>query len=151
MSEERQKIQFELAFPAAQRSEAPGTVEGGTESLAAKRGTESPAATERLMEEVVEGEKLKEALRRVKANKGSPGVDGMTVHDLPGHLKEHGPTLREQLLRGTYKPQPVRRVEIAKPDGGDAPVGHSDGAGSVHPAGGDAGAARQVGPNVLRA
>jgi RNA-directed DNA polymerase len=123
MSEERQKIQYELAFPATQRSEAPGIVAGGTEALAAKRGTESPAETERLMEEVVEGENLKEALRRVKANKGSPGVDGMTVHDLPGHLQQHGPTLREQLLRGTYKPQPVRRVEIPKPDGGMRKLG----------------------------
>jgi RNA-directed DNA polymerase len=123
MSEERQKIQYELAFPAAQRSEAPGIVVGGTESLAAKRGTENPAGTERLMEEVVEGENLKEALRRVKANKGSPGVDGMTVNDLPGHLKEHWPSLREQLLHGTYQPQPVRRVEIPKPDGGMRKLG----------------------------
>jgi RNA-directed DNA polymerase len=123
MSEERQKIQYELAFPATQRSEAPGIVGGGTESLAAKRGTESPAETEQLMEEVVERENLREALRRVKANKGSPGVDGMTVHDVPGYLKEHWPTLREQLLRGTYKPQPVRRVEIPKPDGGVRKLG----------------------------
>jgi RNA-directed DNA polymerase len=118
MSEERQKIQYELAFPAAQRSEAPGTVGGGTESLAAKRGTESPAEIERLREEGVEGENLKAALKRVRANKGSPGVDGMTVHVLPGYLKEHGPAIREQLLRGTYQPQPVRRKEIDKPDGG---------------------------------
>jgi len=118
MSEERQKIQYELAFPAAQRSEAPGTVEGGTESRVAKRGTESPAETERLMEEVVEGENLKAALKRVRANKGSPGVDGMTVHALPEYLKEHWPVIREQLLRGTYQPQPVRRKEIDKPDGG---------------------------------
>ncbi len=123
MSEERQKIQRELAFPAAKRSEAPGIVEGGTESLAAERGTESPAGIERLMEEVVERENLKEALRRVKANQGSPGVDGMTVHDLPGYLKEHWPTFREQLLNGTYKPQPVRRVEIPKPDGGVRKLG----------------------------
>jgi RNA-directed DNA polymerase len=75
------------------------------------------------MEEGVERENLKEALRRVKANKGSPGVDGMTVHDLAGYLKEHGPTLREQLLSGTYKPQPVRRVEIPKPDGGVRKLG----------------------------
>jgi RNA-directed DNA polymerase len=75
------------------------------------------------MEEVVERENLKEALRRVKANKGSPGGDGMTVHDLPGYLQQHGPTLREQLLRGTYKPQPVKRVEIPKPDGGMRKLG----------------------------
>jgi len=123
MSEERRKIQYELAFPAAPRGEAPGTIEGGTESLAAKRGTESPAETGRLMEEVVERENLKEALQRVKANQGSPGVDGMTVHDLPGYLKEHWPSLREQLLGGNYQPQPVRRVEIPKPDGGVRKLG----------------------------
>jgi RNA-directed DNA polymerase len=70
------------------------------------------------MEEVCERENCKQALARVKANKGSPGVDGMTVHELSGFLKQHWPTIREQLLSGTYKPQPVRRVEIPKPDGG---------------------------------
>ena len=123
MSDKRQKNPMQLAFPTAKRSEAPGIVAGGTESLAAERGTESPAETERLMEEVVGGENLKEALRRVKANKGSPGVDGMTVHDLSGHLKGHWPNLREQLLNGTYRPQPVRRVEIPKPDGGVRKLG----------------------------
>ena len=59
------------------------------------------------MEEVVERENLKEALKRVRANKGSPGVDGMTVHALADYLKEHWPAIREQLLSGTYKPQPV--------------------------------------------
>ena len=59
MSEERRKNQRQLAFPTAKRSEAPGTVEGWTESLAAERGTESPAGTERLMEEVVERENVK--------------------------------------------------------------------------------------------
>ena len=76
-----------------------------------------------MMEEVVERENLKEALKRVKANKGSPGVDGMTVHALPDHLKEHWPVIREQLLSGTYEPQPVRRVEIPKPDGGVRKLG----------------------------
>src|SRR5208337_755126 len=123
MGEERPKNQRQLAFPTAQRGEAPGIVGGGTESLAVERGTESPAGTERLMEEVVERENLKEALRRVKANKGSPGVDGMTVHALPDHLKEHWPAIREQLLSGTYEPQPVRRVEIPKPDGGVRKLG----------------------------
>jgi RNA-directed DNA polymerase len=88
----------------------------GTESELAKRKAESPA-TEQWMEEVCERENCKQALRRVKANKGSPGIDGMTVEELSGHLKEHWPATREQLLSGTYKPQPVRRVEIPKPDG----------------------------------
>src|SRR5271157_4230557 len=123
MSDKRQKIQMQLAFPEERRGEAPRPDGEGTESLAAKRPAESPAEIERLREEVVERENLKEALKRVRANKGSPGVDGRTVHALPDHLKEHGPAIREQLLRGTYKPQPVRRKEIDKPDGGMRKLG----------------------------
>jgi RNA-directed DNA polymerase len=118
MSDKRQKNQLELAFTDESRSEAPRVSAEGTESLAAKRGTESLAIGEQLMEEVCERENCKQALARVKANKGSPGVDGMTVHELPEFLQQHWPTIREQLLSGTYKPQPVRRVEIPKPDGG---------------------------------
>jgi RNA-directed DNA polymerase len=70
------------------------------------------------MEEIVDRENLKEALRRVKTNKGSPGVDGMTVNQLDDYLKQQWPTILEQLLSGTYKPEPVKRVEIPKPDGG---------------------------------
>jgi len=100
------------------RGEAPTASVEGTESLVAKRQTESPAIGEQLMEEVCERENCKQALARVKANKGSAGVDGMTVQQLPEHLKQHWPAIREQLLSGTYEPQPVRRVEIPKPDGG---------------------------------
>jgi len=95
----------------------------GTESLAAKRRTESPAISERMMEEVCERENCKQALRRVKSNKGSPGIDRMTVEKLSGHLKEHWPAIREELLSGTYRPQPVKRVEIPKPDGGVRKLG----------------------------
>src|SRR6516162_7390663 len=123
MSDRRQKNQLELAFPAEGRSEAPRAVEGGTESLVAKRMLESSAITEQLMEEVCERENCKQALRRVKANKGSPGVDGMTVQDLPAYLKQHWTTIREQLRTGTYEPQPVKRVEIPKPDGGVRKLG----------------------------
>jgi RNA-directed DNA polymerase len=123
MSDKRQKNQLVLAFQEESRSEAPMASEGGTESLAAKRKTESPAIGERLMEEVCEQENCKQALARVKANKGSPGVDRMTVHHLPGHLKQHWPAIRDQLMRGTYVPQPVRRVEIPKPDGGVRKLG----------------------------
>ena len=118
MGDKRQKNQLVLAFLEEDRGEAPKCLPEGTESSAGKRGTKSPAITEQLMEEVCERENCKQALARVKANKGSPGVDGMTVHELPGFLKQHWPTIREQLLSGTYKPQPVRRVEIPKPDGG---------------------------------
>jgi RNA-directed DNA polymerase len=118
MSDKRQKNQLELAFTDESRSEAPRVSAEGTESLAGKRGTESLAIGEQLMEEVCERENCKQALARVKANKGSPGVDGMTVHELPEFLRQHWPTIREQLWSGTYKPQPVRRMEIPKPDGG---------------------------------
>jgi RNA-directed DNA polymerase len=66
---------------------------------------------------------LKEALRQVKANKGSAGIDRMTVGQLADYLKQHWPAIREQLLSGTYEPQPVRRVEIPKPDGGVRKLG----------------------------
>src|SRR5215470_13596508 len=94
-----------------------GAVEEGTETPVAKRQSESLAGTERLMEEVCELENCKQALQRVKANKGSPGVDGMTVNELPEYLRQHGLTIGEQLRNGTYQPRPVRRVEIPKPDG----------------------------------
>jgi len=123
MDAKRQKNQLVLAFLEEDRGEAPKGLLEGTESSAGKRGTESPAITEQLMEEVCGRENCKQALKRVKANKGSAGVDGMTFQQLPGFLKQHWPAIREQLLRGTYKPQPVRRVEIPKPDGGVRKLG----------------------------
>src|ERR1019366_2069792 len=115
--------QRQLAGGEEARGEAPKLLSPGTESSAAKRGTESPAITEPLMEEVCERENCKRALKRVKANKGSPGVDGMTVQALPGFLQQHWSAIREQLLNGTYQPQPVRRKEIDKPDGGVRKLG----------------------------
>jgi RNA-directed DNA polymerase len=123
MSDKRQKNQLVLAFTEEARSEAPKSSQEGTESFTAKCETESPASPEQLMEEVCERENCWQAYKRVKANKGSPGIDDMTVEDLSEYLKQHWPTVREQLLRGTYKPQPVRRVEIPKPDGGVRKLG----------------------------
>src|ERR1700675_2104451 len=120
MNGRRQKNRPEqevLAFPAESRSDAPTAAVQGIETLMAKHRTESLAGTERLMEEVCELENCKQALRRVKMNKGSPGVDGMTVDELPEYLKQHELEIGEQLRNGTYQPQPVRRVEIPKPDG----------------------------------
>ena len=122
MTDKRRKNQYRLVFPEESRGAAPRASVGGTESELAKRRAESPA-TEQWMEEVCERENCKQALRRVKGNKGSPGVDGMTVEQLPGHLKEHWLAIREQLLSGNYTPQPVRRVEIPKPDGGVRKLG----------------------------
>src|SRR6266436_202405 len=116
--DEQQNIQIELDFSTVPTGEAREAGREGTESFEAMNGSESPASTNRLMEEVCERENLKEALRRVKANKGSAGVDGMTVGGITNYLKQHWPAIREQLLSGTYKPKPVRRVEIPKPDGG---------------------------------
>src|SRR5579863_3593435 len=123
MGDKRQKNQLVLAFLEEDRGEAPKCLPEGTESSAGKRGIESPAISEQLMEEVCERENCKQALARVKANKGSAGMDGMTVQQLPEYLKQHWPAIREQLLSGTYKPQPVRRVEIPKPDGGIRKLG----------------------------
>ncbi len=108
---------------ASGRGEAPEAAWEGTEPPTARRGTESPADTERLMEEVCHRENLIKALEQVQANKGSPGVDGLTVERLRDFLKQHWSAIRDQLLSGTYKPQPVKRVEIPKPDGGVRKLG----------------------------
>jgi RNA-directed DNA polymerase len=100
MDDRRQKNQLQLAFMEEDRGEAPKGLPEGTESSGGKRGMESPAIAEQWMEEVCERENCKQALKRVKANKGSAGVDGMTVQQLPEHLKQHWPAIREQLLSG---------------------------------------------------
>src|SRR6267143_2116562 len=116
--DKRQNIQKKLDFSSEWKGEARQAGREATESRQAMHEPENPANTIGRMEEVCERENLLEALRRVKANKGSAGIDGMTVGQLSGYLKEHWLTIREQLLNGTYTPQPVRRVEIEKPDGG---------------------------------
>ena len=75
------------------------------------------------MERVIEPGNLEAAGKRVRKNKGSPGVDGMTVEQLAEHLQQHGAALCEQLLQGTYQPQAVKRVEIPKPSGGVRQLG----------------------------
>src|SRR5947207_811617 len=114
----RQNIQSNLDFSSPPTGEARKAGREGSESLRTTSAPESLARTDRMMEEIVERENLKEALRRVKANKGSAGIDGMTVDQLGDYLKQHWPAIREELLNGTYEPKPVRRVEIPKPDGG---------------------------------
>src|ERR1044072_5291980 len=123
MGDKRQKTQLVLAFMEEDRGEAPNGLREGTESCVGKRGTESPAIAEQLMEEVCGRENCKQALKRVRANKGSAGVDGRTVQQLPEILKKNWPAIRETVFSGTYKPQPVRRVEIPKPDGGVRKLG----------------------------
>src|SRR3981189_1950955 len=121
--DKQRNIQIELDFSSALTGEAREAGREGTESSAAVNGTASPTSTNGLMEAVCERENLKAALKQVKANKGSPGVDGMTVVGICDYLKQHWPAIREQLLNGTYEPKPVRRVEIPKPGGGVRKLG----------------------------
>ena len=107
----------------APQGETSGYVQQGTEPSAVKWDTESPAREDRLMEEVCERENFVKAWKQVRGNKGSPGVDGKTIDETLDDLRKRWPVIREQLLRGTYKPQPVRRVEIPKPGGGVRKLG----------------------------
>jgi RNA-directed DNA polymerase len=119
----RQKDQIELNLGAGARGEALSAAVQEIEARAAKASLERLAGVEPSMEAVVERENLKQALAQVKRNKGAAGIDGMTADQLPAYLKEHWPTIRAQLLEGTYKPQPVRRVAIPKASGGMRPLG----------------------------
>src|ERR1700680_2219814 len=123
MNGQRLTEQLELVFTSTEEAASSTTVGGDAEPVVAKCEPERPAVTNPLMEAVCERENLKKALHRVKANKGSPGVDGMTVEQLPDYLRAHWPQHRDELLRGTYTPSPVRRVEIPKPDGGVRKLG----------------------------
>src|SRR6202171_967137 len=116
--DKRLSLKSRLDFSSAPTGEARQAGREDIESPSAVSEPERPAKTRRIMEEVCERANLKEALRQVRSNRGSAGVDGMTVDQLGDYLKQHWPVIREQLLNGTYEPQPVRRVEIPKPDGG---------------------------------
>src|SRR5467141_1554890 len=122
-SDKRLNIQLRLDFSSAPTGEARQAGREDIESLSVTNEPERPADTRRIMEEVCERKNLKEALRQVRSNKGSAGVDRMTVDKLGDYLKQHWPVIREQLLNGTYEPKPVRRVEIPKPDGGVRKLG----------------------------
>jgi len=120
----RRKNQVELNLGTGAKGEASSAAAQETESRAARTDIESRAAlVGPSMEAIVECENLRKALAQVKRNKGAPGVDGMRVDDMASYLKQHWPTIRVQLLDGTYKPQPVRRVEIPKASGGTRPLG----------------------------
>ena len=123
MSGKRQQIQYSLALEPGGRGEPPVSGHQGAEPFVAKPAPESSAGTEQLMEEVCNRENLVRAWKRVRQNKGGPGVDGMTIDDAKDYLREHWPSIRSQLLAGTYQPPPVKRVEIPKPDGGVRKLG----------------------------
>src|SRR2546426_1472941 len=115
-SDKRQKTQRERDSSSTGRGEAQETGRRETESLLAFNEHESPANTDRIMEEICEWENLKEAMWRGKGNKGSAGIDGGNVGELP-HYRDLF-AIRGQLLGGAYKPQPVKRGGNPQPDGG---------------------------------
>jgi len=94
-----------------------GRFDKTSQEFIAKRLAESPTGTIRLMESICERENMRKALRRVEKNGGAPGVDGMTTSQLRGYMRRHWEKIKASLLDGTYKPLPVRRKEIEKPDG----------------------------------
>jgi len=123
MGGKRQKNQLELAFTYGRTGEARRAERKGTEPSLARYESERLAESERLMEAVCEAKNLKQALRRVKSNGGSAGIDGMTVEQLPQWLIENWAKIREELIAGGYGPRAVKRAEIAKPDGGTRKLG----------------------------
>ena len=100
MTGTRQTIQYSLALEPGDRGETSASGCQGTEPVVAKPAPESPALTEQLMEEVCDRENLVRAWKRVRRNKGSPGVDGMTIDDARDYLREHWPSIRSHLLEG---------------------------------------------------
>ena len=108
---------------AGRRGEAPDAGSQGAETVQAPTTRESPSSTAWLMEAICEPVNLRHALKRVKANKGAAGADGMSVSELPDYLRHHWPELKAQLLSGSYRPSPVRRVTIPKPGGGERLLG----------------------------
>ena len=148
-SDKRLNIQLRLDFPSAPPGEARQAGREEIELLSVVSEPESPANTSRITEEVCERENLKEALRQVRGNKGSAGVDGMTVDQLGGlseaTLAVHSGAIAERNLRTETgaaggNPEAGRR---------GAKAWHPNGAGSLHPAGGDAGSAKAMGPDVF--
>ncbi len=108
----------QMELPLGTRGMAPTPQRSGDAEPAVDGYGRSGLADRLLMEQIVEGGNLQRALKRVRQNKGSPGVDGQTVDELPEALRAHWPTIRELLLTGRYQPNVVKRVEIPKPDGG---------------------------------
>jgi len=118
-----------LLFEEAASSCPGASGDGGTEAAACEASQASTAwgparaLTEHLMEEVCQRDNLNQAYRRVRSNKGAPGMDGMTIQDLGPWIKQHKEELIASLLEGSYRPQPVRRVDIPKPGGGVRQLG----------------------------
>lgn len=114
----RQPTSYE-GYPEEIGLETQNTQEASSESVGlSDKNIKSEINTEGLLEEILETKNLNKACRQVAKNKGSHGIDGMKYFELLPYLKEHGSQLIEEILNGNYKPSPVRRVEIPKPNGG---------------------------------
>ncbi len=113
---------MQMELPLEGRGESP-VIERSGEAGRAKHGKERSGSDDPLMEQVVARENAGEALKRVRRNKGSPGIDGMTVDELTPYLREHWPAIREQLLAGSYQPSAVKRQLIPKSGGGMRELG----------------------------
>ena len=114
MSVWQQQNQLELDFGELGKSRR----NPGSETLIALRLAESPTGEIRLMESICERQNMRRAMRQVRRNGGAPGIDGMTVEQLPGYLRKHWWKIKADLMAGRYRPLPVRRKEIDKPGGG---------------------------------
>lgn len=112
-------------MPERSRKVGGGTAEDRTPARQAPtaRGDKAEEEAPSLIEEVLRRENVLKAYKRVVANGGAPGADGITVDELMGHCREHWPRIREEIRRGRYQPQPVRKVEIPKPGGGKRLLG----------------------------
>jgi RNA-directed DNA polymerase len=97
--------------------------ENSNEGVNMRRVIESPDPNAHLLERILSRENMQRAWKRVKANKGAPGIDNMSIHEFPDSTREHWNTIRESLSDGSYQPLPVKRVEIPKPSGGKRPLG----------------------------
>src|SRR5690349_3726647 len=123
MTTPRPPFQFTLDLPMPGRGEAPRPLAREVEVATATSEPESPAPTANLMEAICDPDNIEAALRAVVRNKGAPGIDGITVKQLPDTLAASWPEIERQLLQGRYQPQPVRRVRIPKPAGGTRDLG----------------------------
>ena len=119
----------ELSDPARDRDGAQAGRPASPESP--RGGKHEEVQSESLMERILAPENLATAWRRVKANAGAPGIDEMSVAMFPAFCRQHWPRIRSRLIEGTYRPAPVRRVFIPKPDGSQRPLGIPHGAGSI--------------------
>jgi RNA-directed DNA polymerase len=151
MTATRPPYQLELDLPMPGRGEAPRLDWQEVEAVTATAEPESPAPTEHLMEAICDSDNIETALRAVVRNKGAPGVDGITVQQLPGILKARWSEIENQLLQGRYQPQPVRRVRIPKPAGGTRNLGIPTVIDRVIQQAVFAAASAAVGPDIQRA